>query len=68
MAFLQTAPVLSNQYLDDRVLRSYLRRVLPPAVLGAIESDLTELGEFAATRTFKGHGGDKKAADAKKGK
>jgi alkylation response protein AidB-like acyl-CoA dehydrogenase len=49
MAFLQTAPVLSNQYLDDRVLRSYLRRVLPPAVLGAIESDLTELGEFAAT-------------------
>jgi len=49
MAFLQTAPVLSNQYLDDRVLRSYLRRVLPPAVLGAIENDLTELGEFAAT-------------------
>ena len=39
MAFLQTAPVLGNQYLDDRVLRSYLRRVLPPAVLGAIESD-----------------------------
>ena len=26
-----------------------------------------KLGEFAATRTFKGHGGDKKA-DAKKGK
>lgn len=49
MAFLQTAPVLSNQYLDDRVLRSYLRRVLPPAVLSAIENDLTELGEFAAT-------------------
>ena len=49
MAFLQTAPVLSNQYLDDRVLRSYLRRVLPPAVLAAIENDLTELGEFAAT-------------------
>ncbi|HEX4479726.1 MAG TPA: acyl-CoA dehydrogenase family protein [Rudaea sp.] len=49
MAFLQTAPVLSNQYLDDRVLRSYLRRVLPLAVLAAIENDLTELGEFAAT-------------------
>jgi alkylation response protein AidB-like acyl-CoA dehydrogenase len=48
MPFLQAAPVLSNQYLDDRVLRSYLRRVLPPAVLTAIESDFTDLGEFAA--------------------
>jgi acyl-CoA dehydrogenase len=48
MPFLQAAPMLSNQYLDDRVLRSYLRRVLPPAVLGAIESDFTDLGEFAA--------------------
>jgi len=25
-----------------------------------------KLGEFAATRTFKGHSGDKKAAEAKK--
>ena len=49
MPFLQAAPVLSNQYLDDRVLRSYLRRVLPPATLSSIESDLTDLGEFAAT-------------------
>lgn len=49
MPFLQTAPVLNNQYLDDRVLRSYLRRVLPPAVLSAVEGDLTDLGEFAAT-------------------
>src|SRR5450432_38870 len=48
MPFLQAPPMLSNQYLDDRVLRSYLRRVLPPAVLGAIENDLTDLGEFAA--------------------
>jgi len=49
MPFLQAAPMLSNQYLDDRVLRSYLRRVLPPAVLAAIEGDLTELGEYAAS-------------------
>ncbi len=49
MAFLQAAPVLSNQYLDDRVLRSYLRRVLPRTMLGAIESDLTDLGEYAAS-------------------
>jgi len=49
MPFLQAAPVLSNQYLDDRVLRSYLRRVLPRNVLGAIEPDLTDLGEYAAS-------------------
>lgn len=49
MAFLQAAPVLSNQYLDDRVLRSYLRRVLPRATLAAVETELTEMGEFAAT-------------------
>ncbi|MBS0437796.1 MAG: acyl-CoA dehydrogenase family protein, partial [Proteobacteria bacterium] len=48
MPFLQAAPVLSNQYLDDRVLRSYLRRVLPRTMLGAIEPDLTDLGEYAA--------------------
>jgi alkylation response protein AidB-like acyl-CoA dehydrogenase len=48
MPFLQAAPMLSNQYLDDRVLRSYLRRVLPPAVLSAIEGDLTDLGEYAS--------------------
>jgi len=44
MAFVQASPVLSNQYLDDRVLRSYLRRVLPAAALAAIEPDLTDLG------------------------
>jgi alkylation response protein AidB-like acyl-CoA dehydrogenase len=49
MSFQQTAPMLSNQYLDDRVLRSYLRRVLPPPTLASIEGDLTELGEFASS-------------------
>ena len=49
MPFVQTPPMLSNQYLDDRVLRSYLRRVLPPATLHAIEGDLTDLGEYAAS-------------------
>lgn len=49
MAFLQAPPVLSNQFLDDRVLRSYLRRVLPPTTHAAIEGELTDLGEFAAS-------------------
>jgi len=48
MPFVQAPPVLSNQYLDDRVLRSYLRRVLPPPMLAAIESDLSDLGDYAA--------------------
>ena len=48
MSFTQAPPVLRNQYVDDRVLRSYLRRVLPPATHAAIEGDLTDLGEFAA--------------------
>jgi alkylation response protein AidB-like acyl-CoA dehydrogenase len=48
MSFVQTAPQLGNQYTDDRVLRSYLRRVLPPATLVAVQGDLTALGEYAA--------------------
>ena len=31
--FEQAPPALGNQYDDDRVLRSYLSRVLPPDVL-----------------------------------
>ena len=48
MVFLQSPPALENQYDDDRVLRSYLRRALPEDVLNAIESQLTALGELAA--------------------
>jgi len=48
MPFVQAPPLLGNQYLDDRVLRSYLRRALAPATLAAVEGDLTDLGEYAA--------------------
>jgi alkylation response protein AidB-like acyl-CoA dehydrogenase len=37
---------LDNQYGDDRVLRRYLERVLPPAVRTEIEPELRELGAF----------------------
>jgi len=40
MAFFQQPPELDNQYTADRVLRSYLRRTLPPEVLGEIEPSL----------------------------
>ena len=45
--FNQQPPALGNQYLDDYVLRSYLRRILPPNVLSKIESSLSEMGELA---------------------
>jgi alkylation response protein AidB-like acyl-CoA dehydrogenase len=47
VAFLQEPPALGNQYDDDRVLRSYLSRALPPDVLRAIEPDLRAMGELA---------------------
>ncbi len=46
-SFVQPAPQLGNQYDDDRPLRSYLARVLPPAVLAAVEPELREMGELA---------------------
>ncbi len=45
--FNQPPPALANQYDDDRVLRSYLQRAVPPEVLSAIEPELKEMGEMA---------------------
>ncbi len=53
MAFFQQPPELDNQYTADRVLRSYLRRTLPPEVLGEIEPSLLELGELSAGPLFR---------------
>jgi alkylation response protein AidB-like acyl-CoA dehydrogenase len=48
MDFIQPAPILTNQYTDDRVLRSWLAHALPSAVREAINNDLEELGAHAA--------------------
>ena len=48
MAFIQQPPLLDNQYLEDRLLRSLLRRVLPQPMLHEIEPALTEFGELVA--------------------
>jgi alkylation response protein AidB-like acyl-CoA dehydrogenase len=48
MGFTQHGPLLDNQYLEDRLLRSLLRRVLPQPVLATIEPGLTEFGERVA--------------------
>ncbi len=47
MAFRQEPPRLGNQYEEDRALRSYLRRALPPEVLAEVEPELSEMGELA---------------------
>lgn len=43
---------LSNQYDDDRVLKSYLRRVLPAEVLDDVEGELREMGELAGGELY----------------
>jgi alkylation response protein AidB-like acyl-CoA dehydrogenase len=50
--FNQPPPTLGNQYADDRVLRSYLRRALPPEMLREIESSLFLLGELAGGELY----------------
>lgn len=47
MPFNQPPPDLGNQYDDDRVLRSWLARALPPEVLTAIVPQLSEMGALA---------------------
>jgi alkylation response protein AidB-like acyl-CoA dehydrogenase len=48
MAFYQTPPSLRDQYHDDRVLRSYLRRALPEGVLREVTPSLETMGALAS--------------------
>ncbi len=50
--FNQPAPQLGNQYDDDRVLRSYLKRTLPPDMLAEVEPSLREMGELAGGELY----------------
>lgn len=49
MGFYQTPPSLQNQFLTDKVLKSYLERNIPVEVLGPILPDLISFGEKVAT-------------------
>jgi acyl-CoA dehydrogenase len=51
--FNQSPPELGNQYETDRVLRSYLRRALPPEVLSEIEPSLAEMGRLAGGELYR---------------
>ncbi len=50
--FNQSPPQLGNQYEDDRVLRSYLWRVLPPEMLAEVKSSLRQMGELAGGELY----------------
>ena len=45
--FTQSAPELGNQYRDDPLLGSWLRRTLPAESLRELEPELDELGAVA---------------------
>ncbi|MBC7473478.1 MAG: acyl-CoA dehydrogenase family protein [Candidatus Sericytochromatia bacterium] len=47
--FFQEAPVLNNQYQSDKLLKSYLKRLLPSDIIENIEKDLNNLGERVTT-------------------
>jgi acyl-CoA dehydrogenase len=53
MPFQQLPPALSNQYRDDRVLRSYLTRTLPVEMLREIEPSLFEMGRLAGGKLYR---------------
>ncbi len=52
-SFLQSPPQLGNQYRDDRMLRSYLARALPPEVRAEIEPELDAMGELAGGELYR---------------
>lgn len=52
MPFQQQPPALGNQYEDDRVLRSYLTRVLPAEMLSETEPALAALGCMAGGELY----------------
>jgi acyl-CoA dehydrogenase len=53
MPFQQPPPSLGNQYEDDRCLRSFLARSLPPGALNEIEPSLLEMGRLAGGELYR---------------
>ncbi len=53
MSFVQAPPEPGNQYTNDRVLRSYLARALPPDMLKEIDGELSELGALAGGALYR---------------
>jgi alkylation response protein AidB-like acyl-CoA dehydrogenase len=51
--FVQPAPSLGNEYLDDALLRSCLRRRLPQEVAESVEPELTAMGALAGGELYR---------------
>ena len=51
--FIQSPPLLGNQYGDDPLLRAWLQRRLPAAMLAEIEPSLIELGALAGGELYR---------------
>lgn len=51
--FQQEPPELGNQYVDDRVLRGFLRRALGPALLEQYEPELAQMGDLAGGELYR---------------
>ncbi|MFQ3681910.1 acyl-CoA dehydrogenase family protein [Roseiflexus sp.] len=58
--FHQHPPTLGNQYTDDRLLRSFLRRALPRDVLAQVEPDLMTMGDLAGGELYRLHLADRR--------
>lgn len=52
MYFLEGIPPLKNQYLEDKILQSYLKRTIPTEILKKIEPGLVSLGERAVKEIY----------------
>jgi len=50
--FNQPPPTLGNQFDEDRVLQSYLKRLLPPEIYREVESSLSEMGYLAGGELY----------------
>ncbi len=50
--FIQAPPRIGNQYRDDALLQSWLRRKLPPDMLSQIEAELDAMGELAGAELY----------------
>lgn len=51
--FIQTGPVLSNQYEDDRLLKLYLKAYLPEEAFQFVNEDLSRFGQRVVDNVLK---------------
>lgn len=53
MPFFQAPPELGNQYVDDDMLRRYVRHALPPDVFTHVEPELLAAGELSGGELYR---------------